>query len=155
MYYHVSIERKNGNTLYEYNYVDKEDVINKILIPNLQEEKIFFAGSNLTSEEILKITIKISSDTIHNITYAHNQMLENISNEDCVYGEFFFEDIFNSESKLNNITRNIFDDIFLIVGKGHMGKLNIAVRDRFSFTVHRRGSEQGTHTTCDHIQIQQ
>ena len=60
-----------------------------------------------------------------------------------------------SHAPLGNFTRNIFDDIFLIVGKGHMGKLNIAVRDRFSFTVHRRGSEQGTHTTCDHIQIQQ
>ena len=36
-----------------------------------------------------------------------------------------------SHAPLGDFAGNIFDDIFLIVGKGHMGKFNIAVRDRF------------------------
>ena len=60
-----------------------------------------------------------------------------------------------SHAPLGDFAGNIFDDIFLIVGKSHMGKFNIAVRDRFPVTVHCRSGEQGTHTTCNYIQIQQ
>lgn len=62
MFYHIRIDYydkklKVNQTLYEYDYSKEDDVLEKIVIPYLEEKRIVFSGTFLDADDRRQLSV--------------------------------------------------------------------------------------------------
>ena len=80
MFYHIRIDYfdkklKVNQTLYEYDYSAKEDVLKKIVIPYLAEKRLVFSGAILNAEDRRQISVYETDSDIKTMIMIANQNL--------------------------------------------------------------------------------
>jgi len=78
MFYHIRIDYfdkklKVNQTLYEYDYSTKEDVLEKIVKPYLEEKRIVFSGAILNAEDRRQISVYETDNDIKTMILVANQ----------------------------------------------------------------------------------
>ena len=104
-YYHISIETKETNkkgekrSFYEWNQTNKEEIIDSIIIPYLQNDDFFVDGCVANKETITRLLVKESDRKIGEITKEVN---------DNIPPNFFV--ILSDENIFENRTKNVTRD---------------------------------------------
>ena len=117
MFYHIRIDyfdkKLNANqTLYEYDYVSEDDVLNKVVIPYLAEKRIVFSGVILNPEDrrVLKI-FETESDIKSEVNFANND--DNLS----PFIDYDNKDVFEDSPFGSDVTKNITEKALSEVGE--------------------------------------
>ncbi|MBO7550614.1 MAG: nucleotide-binding protein [Fibrobacter sp.] len=115
-YYHISIETKETNkkgekrSFYEWNQTNKEEIIDSIIIPYLQNDDFFVDGCVANKETITRLLVKESDRKIGEITKEAN---DNIPPNFLVI--LSDENIFENRTK--NVTRDFINEAKLKIQK--------------------------------------
>lgn len=103
MYYHVRIDfydkkLKVNQTLYEYDYSSKDDVMEKIVVPYIAEKRFVFSGTILNAEDRRRLSVyETERDIASMVVYANQNVHPGIffvyHNEDVVQTGKYAKDI--------------------------------------------------------------
>lgn len=103
MYYHIRIDyfdkKLNANqTLYEYDYQTKEDVLNNIVVPHVTEKRIIFDGVILESEDRRQLRVYETDNDIKSmVDYANRNVSSGIifvyHNQDLIKSSRYAKEI--------------------------------------------------------------
>lgn len=105
-YYHTNIlQKKTYRSLYELDSKNREDIINKVIIPYLKNEKIHFDGYFIEPESIDRIVVKRSR--ISSKHFLDNENENAFRNQTAAM--FRASDIMNDDSYVQNITPFMFN----------------------------------------------
>lgn len=117
MFYHIRIDyfdkKLNANqTLYEYDYVSEDDVLNKVVIPYLAEKRIVFSGVILNSEDrrVLKV-FETESDIKSEVNFANND--DNLS----PFIGYDNKDVFEDSPFGSDITKSLTEKALSEIGE--------------------------------------
>lgn len=115
MFYHIRIDYydkklKVNQTVYEYDYTTREDVLVKIVVPYVSEKRIIFAGAILDAEVRRQLFVYETERDIENMV--------SIANNNVSPGIFFvynYENLVNTNKYAKDITKDIIQDALLKV----------------------------------------
>ena len=106
MFYHIRIDYydkklKVNQTLYEYDYSTEDEVVEKIVIPYLEEKRIVFSGTILNAEDRRQLRVYETDQDIKGmVQYA------NVNVRPGIFFVYHNEDVVNTETGEINLDRS-------------------------------------------------
>lgn len=107
MYYHIRIDYydkklKVNQTLYEYDYPTEDEVMEKIVIPYLEEKRIVFSGTFLDAEDRRQLSVYVTERIIKDMVSFANQNVH-----PGVFFVYHNESLLNSDKYAKDITKEM------------------------------------------------
>lgn len=107
MYYHIRIDYydkklKVNQTLYEYDYPTEDEVMEKIVIPYLEEKRIVFSGTFLDAEDRRQLSVYVTERIIKDMVFFANQNVH-----PGVFFVYHNESLLNSDKYAKDITKEM------------------------------------------------
>lgn len=103
MFYHIRIDYfdkklKANQTLYEYDYSTKDEVMEKIVVPYIAEKRFVFSGTILNAEDRRQLCVyETERDIAYMVTYANQHVSPGVffvyHNQDVVHTSKYAKDI--------------------------------------------------------------
>lgn len=107
MFYHIRIDYydkklKVNQTLYEYDYSTEDEVVEKIVIPYLEEKRIVFSGTILNAEDRRQLRVYETDQDIKGmVQYA------NVNVRPGIFFVYHNEDVVNTDKYAKEVTKEL------------------------------------------------
>lgn len=107
MFYHIRIDYydkklKVNQTLYEYDYSTEDEVVEKIVIPYLEEKRIVFSGTILNAEDRRQLRVYETDQDIKGmVQYA------NVNVRPGLFFVYHNEDVVNTDKYAKEVTKEL------------------------------------------------
>ena len=107
MFYHIRIDYydkklKVNQTLYEYDYSTEDEVVEKIVIPYLEEKRIVFSGTILNAEDRRQLRVYETDQDIKGmVQYA------NVNVRPGLFFVYHNEDVVNTDKYAKEVTKKL------------------------------------------------
>lgn len=130
MYYHICIDcfdkkLKKNQTLYEYDYSTKEEVMERIVAPYVAEKKFFFSGVSLAAEDCRRLGVYETERDIMSMV--------NIANRNVEPGIFYVydnEELIHSSQYSKDITKEVIQSAVASVEKVKAAELAQTIKEK-------------------------
>jgi len=133
--YHVRIDYfdkklKKSQTLFDFDYVEKDTIIQSVLLPYLNKKLFIFAGARLDGNDVSKVRVFSTEQNISQTTeYANSTLGRSIA--------FFYtnEEVLTDDSFVTEITRQILQQAEQFVNSNQ--KTDMSISKQINKTEHK------------------